>query len=170
MAVRRPDGQRDPVAGGRRRLRGLHERRYKGSAALALPLDAKGDITDTDKVLWKFDKGTPYVPSPLLHGDRLYFTQANNATLTCLDVKTGKVIFERERLPGLGSLYASPVGVAGRIYISDLDGTTLVLKAGDKVEVLATNRLNDPIEASPVVVGKQLLLRGEKYLYCIEGK
>jgi outer membrane protein assembly factor BamB len=143
---------------------------YQGSAALALPLDATGDITDTDKVLWKFDKGTPYVPSPLLYGDRLYFTQVNNALLTCLDVKTGKALFERYRLPGLRSLYASPVGVAGRIYLSDLDGTTLVLKAGNKVDVLATNRLGDPIEASPVVVGKQLLLRGEKYLYAIEAK
>jgi outer membrane protein assembly factor BamB len=143
---------------------------YQGSAALALPLDATGDITDTDKVLWKYGKGTPYVPSPLLYGDRLYFTQSNAATLTCLDVKTGRPIFERERLPGLRSLYASPVGAAGRIYISDLDGTTLVLQPGDKVDVLATNRLDDPIEASPVVVGKQLLLRGEKYLYCIEGK
>ena len=52
----------------------------------------------------------------------------------------------------------------------DRDGTTLVLKQGDKLEVLATNRLDEPIDASPVAVGKQLFLRGEKYLYCIEGE
>ena len=45
-----------------------------------------------------------------------------------------------------------------------------MLKQGDKLEVLATNRLDDPVDASPVVVGKQLFLRGEKYLYCIEGR
>jgi outer membrane protein assembly factor BamB len=141
---------------------------YKGSMAAAISLDAKGDVTGTDKVLWKYEKATPYVPSPLLLGDRLYFVQLNSALLTSLDVKTGKPAIDRERLPGLTELYASPAAAAGRIYITDRDGTTLVLKAGDALEVLATNRLGDPIDASPVIVGKQLFLRGEKYLYCIE--
>jgi outer membrane protein assembly factor BamB len=142
---------------------------YKGNLAAAISLDARGDVTGTDKVLWKYEgKGTPYVPSPVLLGDRLYFTQLNNAFLTCLDVNTGKPVFERERLPGLGELYASPTAAAGCIYIVDREGTTLVLKAGDAVEVLETNRLGDPIDASPVVVGKQLFLRGEKFVYCIE--
>src|SRR5262249_36419534 len=55
---------------------------YKGAAAVAVSLDAAGDVTD--KVLWRYGKGTPYVPSPLLLGDRLWFTQANDATLTVL--------------------------------------------------------------------------------------
>src|SRR5205085_1433276 len=114
---------------------------YRGAAACAVALDATGDVTGTDKVLWRYGRGTPYVPSPLLLGDRLYFTQANNALLTSLDIKTGKPILDRERLPGLGDLYASPVAAAGRIYIVDRDGTTLVLKQGDQLEVLATNRL-----------------------------
>jgi hypothetical protein len=67
------------------------------------------------------------------------------------------------------SFYASPVAAAGRVYLVDRDGTTLVLKAGDKLEVLATNRLDDHIDASPAVVGKQLFLRGE-FLVCIEAK
>src|SRR5205823_4775627 len=56
---------------------------YKGSYACAIPLDSKGDVTG--KVAWEHKGGTPYVPSPLLLGDRLYFTQANNGSLTCLD-------------------------------------------------------------------------------------
>jgi outer membrane protein assembly factor BamB len=143
---------------------------YKGSAAVALSLDSVGDVTGTDKVLWHYKQGTPYVPSPLLLSDRLYFTQVNEARLTILDTKTGKPVLDREHLPELGTLYASPVAAAGRVYIVDREGTTLVLKAGDKPEVLATNRLNDIIDASPVVVGKQLFLRGEKYLYCIEAE
>jgi outer membrane protein assembly factor BamB len=143
---------------------------YRGSAALAVSLDSSGDVTDTEKVAWRHGQGTPYVPSPLLVGDRLYFTQANNALLTSLDLHTGKPVLDRVRLPGLTSFYASPIAAAGRIYLVDRAGTTLVLKQGDRLEVLATNRLEDPIDASPVAVGKQLLLRGEKYLYCIEAK
>jgi outer membrane protein assembly factor BamB len=139
---------------------------YRGAAAYAIPLDASGDVTG--KAAWHFAKGTPYVPSPLLADGRLYFTKANDAILTCLDVRTGQPVIDGQRLPGLGTLYASPVGVADRIYFVDRAGTTLVLKRGDKVEVLATNRLGEGVDASPVVVGKQLFLRGEKHLYCFE--
>jgi outer membrane protein assembly factor BamB len=141
---------------------------YGGAAAYAIPLDAKGDLTDTNKVLWSYRKGTPYVPSPLLADDRLYFTQGNNPLLTCLDARTGKPLIDRARLPNLESLYASPAGAADRIYLVGRDGTTLVLRRSTKLEVLATNRLDDPIDASPAIVGKQLFLRGEKFLYCIE--
>jgi outer membrane protein assembly factor BamB len=143
---------------------------YKGSAAYAIPLDSKGDLTGTGKEIWHYKKGTPYVPSPLLLDGKLYFTQMNQPLLTCLDAKTGKVLIDRERLPGLDSFYASPAGAAGRVYFVGRNGTTLVLKSGAKLEILATNRLDEPIDASPVLVGKQLFLRGEKYLYCIEGK
>ncbi len=143
---------------------------YRGAFACSIPLSARGDVTDSDKLAWRLKKGTPYVPSPLLAGDRLYFTEERQAKLTCVDAKTGKVLMGRERLPGLETLYASPVLAAGRIYLVDRSGTALVLKHGGKLEVLATNRLDDGFDASPVVVGKQLFLRGEKHLYCIEGK
>jgi outer membrane protein assembly factor BamB len=140
---------------------------YKGSLACAIPLDATGDITDKDKVLWKHGKGTPYVPSPLLAAGRLWFTQANDGILTTLDAKTGAPKLDRVRLPGLSSVYASPVAASGRVYLVARDGTSLVLKQGDKLDVLSTNRLDDEIDASPAIVGKELFLRGEKYLYCI---
>jgi hypothetical protein len=66
------------------------------------------------------------------------------------------------------SFYASPVAASGRIYLVGRDGTTLVIKQSDKLEILSKNVLNDPVDASPAVVGKQLFLRGEKFLYCIE--
>lgn len=143
---------------------------YKGAAAFRIPLDATGDVTGSDKILWSYKRGTPYVPSPLLSGDRLYFTQTNEPLLTCLKAETGEVIVDRQRLRGLGTLYASPVEADGRIYITDRDGATMVLQRGDKPEVLAVNRLDDAIDASPAVVGKQLFLRGAKHLYCIESK
>src|SRR5262249_46334351 len=116
----------------------------------------------------RYGKGTPYVPSPLLLGSRLYFTEMNTGFLTSLDVKTGKPVLDHVRLGDVKELYASPMAAAGRIYLVGRDGTTMVLKAGDKLEVLATNELDDPVDASPVAVGKQLFLRGEKYLYCIQ--
>lgn len=143
---------------------------YGGAASVAVPLDSTGDLGTAGKVNWRYGKGTPYVPSPLLYEGRLYFTAANTPVLTVLDAKSGKPLTTADRLPKLGSLYASPVAAGGRIYIADRTGTTAVLKAGDAPEVLATNPLGEPIDASPVVVGKTLYLRGEKHLFAIEEK
>ncbi len=143
---------------------------YRGAAAYCIPLDATGDVTGTDKIVWKYERGTPYVPSPLLAGDRLYFTKANQPILTCLNARTGKPLIDQVRLPKLDSLYASPAGAGDRMYFVGRNGTTLVLKIADKLDVLAVNPLDEQIDASPVIVGKQLLLRGEKHLYCIEEK
>lgn len=140
---------------------------YGDSIAFAVSLDSVGDVGTAKGLLWRHGKGTPYVPSPLLLDDRLIFTQANNAVLTMLDRKSGKAILDRERLPGQQSFYASPVAAAGRIYLVDRAGTTLVLKQGDKLEILATNPLGDKVDASPVLVGRQLFLKGESHLYCI---
>ncbi|MGL6073838.1 MAG: PQQ-binding-like beta-propeller repeat protein [Fimbriiglobus sp.] len=140
---------------------------YPGNAAVAVPLDSIGDVPDS-KVIWRYGKGTPYVPSPVLVDGRLYFTSKNSEMLTILEAKTGKPLLEAERLPNLKQIYSSPIAAAGRLYFVDRSGTTLVMKASDKVEVLATNKLNDAIDASPVAVGKTLYLRSNKFLYAIE--
>lgn len=143
---------------------------FRGSTLYAIPLDARGDISDSDKIAWHKNQGTPYVPSPILYGDLLYFTCSNGSALTCLDAKTGEPVIGPERLPGLKNIYASPVGAAERIYITGRDGVTLVLKHGRELDVLATNKLDERIDASPALVGKQLFMRGHKNLYCIEGQ
>jgi outer membrane protein assembly factor BamB len=140
---------------------------YRGYALYAIPLSARGDITDTDQIAWQRSAGTPYVSSPLLYDRQLYFTKGRNAILTCVDALSGKPLLDEVRLPGLRTLYASPVAAADRIYFVARDGTTLVIRRGPKLEVLATNRLDDGIDASPAIVGKELFLRGNKYLYCI---
>jgi outer membrane protein assembly factor BamB len=140
---------------------------YGRAVAVAVPLDSVGDVSAGDSLVWRYNKGTPYVPSPLLLNDRLVFTQTNDALLTILDRKTGEPVLDRERLPRVKNFYASPAAAAGRIYLVDRSGTTLVLKQSDKVEILATNQLGDIVDASPVLVGRQLFLRGENTLYCI---
>ena len=143
---------------------------YRGAAAVSIPLGSRGTFPKDAKIDWRFATGTPYVPSPVLVNNRLYFTQANDALLTVLDAKTGKALIEKERLPQAKNFYASPIAAAGRVYFVDRTGNAVVLKAGDSIEVLAANRLDDAIDASPVTVGKQLFLRGEKFLYCIAEK
>ena len=143
---------------------------YRTFAAVAVSLNARGEVGPDNGLLWKYGKGTPYVPSPLLSNGRLYFTQANVNLLTVWDAKSGKPLLEQERLTGARSFYASPVAAAGRVYLVGQDGTTLVFKEGDRPELLATNKLNDAIDASPAVAGKQLFLRAHGRVYCIEGK
>jgi outer membrane protein assembly factor BamB len=140
---------------------------YRGSALHALPLDAKGDITGSEAVVWSKNRGTPYVPSPLLYDGLLYFNQSNDAILSCLDAKTGETVIERTRMPGVRNVYASPVGAAGRVYFFGRDGGALVIRHGREFEVLAENRLDEGADASPAVVGDQILLRGPQHLYCI---
>lgn len=140
---------------------------FRTFALVAVPLDARGDLTDSDRLAWKAGKGTPYVPSPLLVNGKLYFTQANSAIMTSLDAKTGQPLLDQTRLPGLDSIYASPVSAAGRIYFVSRKGTALVVKEGPTLEVLATNMLDEPIDASPAIAGRELFLRGQKHLYCV---
>ena len=143
---------------------------FRGSALYAIKLGKTGDLTDTDAVIWKHAKSTPYVPSPLLSGDRLYFLASNNAVLSMFDAKSGKPVISEERLEGLQGIYSSPISANGRVYISSQNGATAVLKDSDKLEVLAVNQLDDRFDASPVAVGNQLFLRGKKNLYCLAEK
>jgi outer membrane protein assembly factor BamB len=143
---------------------------FRGSALMAIRLGRTGDLTGTDAIAWRHDKGTPYVPSPLLYGDKLYFFSGNNGMLSCLNTKSGEVLMDAERLEDVKNVYASPVGADGRVYLAGRSGTTLVLKNSGKVDILATNKLEDGFDASPAIAGKELFLRGHNYLYCIAEK
>ncbi len=141
---------------------------YDKRAMLAIRLDgARGDITGTDRVVWTRERGTPYVPSPLLYGDSLYFLRHYQGILSRVNAKTGDDHGGPFRLEGIRNVYASPVGAAERVYITDLEGTTLVISHDDIPKVLALNRLDDSFSASAAIVGRELFLRGEENLYCI---
>jgi outer membrane protein assembly factor BamB len=127
---------------------------------------AKGEVTAAPAVVFRYDKDTPYVPSPLLYRGQLYFLKSNSGVITSLDARDGSVRFS-ERLEGVPNIYASPVGAAGRVYVAGRDGAVAVLAAGPKLELLATNRLDDGFDASPAVVDREIYLRGRKHLYRI---
>ena len=139
---------------------------FRGNALLAIDVaNAKGDITGTGTILWTYNQDTPYTPNPLLMDGKLYFLRANNGDLTCLDAKTGKVFYSKQKLGEIGNLYSSPSGVGDRIYVA-AENICLVIKAGEKFEITASNPLEDNFHASPVIVGNELFLRGFKSLYC----
>ena len=128
---------------------------------------AKGDITDTDRVIWRRTQRPPYVPSLLLYDNTLYYLRHYQGILTRLDAKTGEEPTGPFRLDRMFEIYASPVAAANRIYITDRDGMTIVIQHGKIPRFLARNELKDQFSASAVVVDNALLLRGEKWLYCI---
>ena len=141
---------------------------FRGNALLAVKLDAaKGDIQASPAIVWKLDRDTPYVPSPLLYGDELYILKGNNGLLSCLDARTGERLYGPERLEGVPNVYASPVGAGGRVYVPGREGATAVVERGRVFKLLATNTLEDGFDASPVAVDKELYLRGNKFLYRI---
>ena len=144
---------------------------FRGAALFAIKPGGHGDLKGTESIAWTHNKGTPYVPSPLLYDGRLYFFSGNNNVLTCLDAKTGKPVIDSQRVEDLqGNVYASPVGAGGKVYLVARGGATVVIKASDKLEVLATNQLDEQFDASPGVAGKELFLRGQQHLYCIAEK
>jgi len=141
---------------------------FRGNALLAIRLDdAKGDITDSNAIVWKLDKDTPYAPSPLLYDDIIYFLKTNTAILSSFNAKTGEENYRQQRLEDMGTVYSSPVGAAGRVYITDRDGNTTVIRHGSTYEVLAKNSLDDGFDASMAVVDDQIYMRGSSSLYCI---
>lgn len=140
---------------------------YRGNAIHAIKLDAKGDVTGTDTVLWSRNDAAPYVASPVLYDGRLYFTKSRDGILSSVDAETGEVVIAQKRLPQISSIYASPVAANGRIYVTGREGATVVLRHGPEFEVLATNQLDDVLDASPAIIGDLIYLRGERFLYCI---
>ncbi len=140
---------------------------FRGNALQAIRLSgARGVLDGTDHVLWSHNQNTSYVPSALLYGERLYFLRSNNGVLSCLDAATGNVHYEGQRL-GLRTVYASPVGAGGHVYLTSRDGKTVVVADGDEYRVVAENQLDDVFDASIAVVGDVLYLRGRQHLYCV---
>jgi outer membrane protein assembly factor BamB len=144
---------------------------FRGNSLKAIKLaEAKGDITGTPAIAWSIDRDTPYVPSPLLYDNVLYFLKTNNGLLSAFDAKTGTPHYQAARIDAIPNVFSSPVGAAGRVYIAGREGATVVLRHGPKLEILATNQLNDGFDASPALVDGEIYLRGYKYLYCIGEK
>lgn len=131
---------------------------------------AKGDVTHSDRVVWSRQDRPPYVPSLLLVDEHLYYLRHYQGVLTRLTAKTGIPPSGPFRLGSMREIYSSPVAADHRIYITDRQGNTVVMSTDQEPKRLGYNRLNDSFSASAAIVGKQLFLRGERFLYCIAEK
>lgn len=140
---------------------------FRGNKLQAIKLGHTGNLDGTSAIAWELNKDTPYVPSPLVYENRLYLCSGNKETVSCYNATTGEPYYTRQNLPDLKGVYASPIGVAGRVYFVGRNGVTCVLENSDSFKVLAVNKLDDDIDCSPVVIGDRLYLKGKKSLYCI---
>ncbi|HVS65320.1 MAG TPA: PQQ-binding-like beta-propeller repeat protein [Thermoanaerobaculia bacterium] len=141
---------------------------YDSQALLAIRLaGSKGDITGSSQVVWQRDRLTPYVPSPLLYEGKLYYLRHYQGILSRVEAENGAEPSGPFRLRGVRDVYASPVAAAGRIYITDRQGVTIVMTTAATPEILAVNRLDDSFSASAAVVGREIYLRGESHLYSL---
>lgn len=126
--------------------------------------DGKGDITDTDKVVWKEPKRIPAKPSPLLIGDELFVIQ-DGGVGSCFDAATGAIHWT-DRIPGNYS--ASPLFANGHIYLCNQEGMVTVIAPGKTFQILAENQLDGQIMASPVALDGTLLIRSDSALYRVK--
>jgi outer membrane protein assembly factor BamB len=130
---------------------------------IAIKPGGRGDISASHK-LWSFDRG-PDVPTPVSDG-KFFYSIDDRGVVWCLDAKKGETIWGPQRIQP-ATYSASPVLADGKIYITNEDGLTTVLKAGDKFEVIAQNDLKDYCLSSPAISDGQIFIRTTQYLYCI---
>jgi outer membrane protein assembly factor BamB len=131
---------------------------------MAVRANGNGDVTNTH-VLWNLNRSNPYVPSPLVIGDRL-LTVIDNGTVLCRDARTGEETWKR-RLSG--NFFSSPVLAGEHVYAVSEEGVVYVFQVGDEFVPVAENEMGDKCMATPAICGDAVYLRTATHLVCIRG-
>jgi outer membrane protein assembly factor BamB len=134
----------------------------RGRPFVGFKAGGSGNITGKSE-LWTNNLGAD-VPTPTTDGKHIYVL-VDNGVMNCLDAETGKVVYQGQRIE-LGTYSASPLLADGKIYCTNEEGTTTVVKAGPVFEVLGVSKLESHTLASPVAVDRQIFIRTADYLYC----
>ena len=143
---------------------------FRDPRLLAIKLGNDGDLTGSDSILWTQTRGLAYTTSPVLHDNILYFV-TDNGLISAYNATTGEAFFAQTRLPKAYNFKASPVGANGKLYLATEDDDVVVLRMGEKFEVIATNTLTDQVFiATPVIADGDLFLRGQSTLFCIRSE
>jgi outer membrane protein assembly factor BamB len=134
---------------------------------MAIRLGREGNLTGTDAIVWSQTKGNSYTPSPVIHDNKLYVL-TDSGMISCYNARTGEPYYHQVRLPKAYSFKSSPVGANGKLYLASENEDVLVLRMGEKYEVLSTNTMADQMFiATPAIVGGEIFLRSQNHLYCI---
>jgi len=140
---------------------------YRDPNLMAIKLGREGDLTGTDAVVWSQTRGNSYTASPVLH-DNKFYVLTDNGMISCYNATTGEPYYHQQRLPKTYNFKASLVGANGKLYLSSEDEDVVVLRMGEKFEVLATNTMTDQMfVASPAISQGEIFLRSQNYLFCI---
>lgn len=141
---------------------------FRGAFLGAFDPSGRGNLEGTPFVKWSVDRDTPDMASLLFSQGRLYYFKEKTGILTCVDAASGRPFYQRERVPGLRTLYASPIAAGGYVFITDRSGNITVIRDAATFEVVAENAMGETVDATPAAVDNQLFIRGENHLFCIE--
>jgi hypothetical protein len=131
---------------------------------LAVKPDGRGNITRTDKIVWRTNTGVSYVPSPISEGN-WFLVVSDSGVAHCFEAKTGKIAWAER----LGEHHASLVSAGGPVYFLNDDGVMNVVRPGTRFERVARSELGEKAFASPAISDGRMFLRGEKHLWCVSG-
>ena len=133
-----------------------------GNRLMAVCPGSTGEVAEAN-IAWSDRRGVPGVPSSLYYEGRLY-TFKDGGLVFCRVAATGELLYS-ERLGTLGYYYSSPVAANHRIYIASAEGVVSVIDAGEKLNVLATNKLDSAILATPALAAGNIYVRTKNDLY-----
>jgi outer membrane protein assembly factor BamB len=129
-------------------------------------ISLEGDATSNAHIAWSVPREGAYLSTPLLYGDYLYVVR-HQGILNVFAAKTGERAYQQRLAPG--AFTASPVANNGRVYIPSEEGEIYVVKAGPAYELLATNRMDAPVLATPAISEGRLFVRTASHLLAFEG-
>jgi outer membrane protein assembly factor BamB len=139
----------------------------QAKVVMAMKPGGSGNLKDSkDLLMWRYNKGAAYVPSPIAVGDYLYLL-SDTGIMTCIDAVTGERKYEGGRVPVPSTFFASPVAFDGKILLTSEDGDSFVIEAGPVHKVLQTNSVGEPVYASPAIANGTIYIRGDKHLFAI---
>lgn len=135
-------------------------------AAIKLQQQGLIDPAGTSGFSWRLERGSPYVPTPLIYGDLLYVL-GDNGVLAVHQLSTGARLYQHRLDQTPLGFSASPIGAGGFVYLASEDGDVFVVKAGRTFEVIARNDMDEALMATPAVAGTMLIIRGRSHLFAI---
>lgn len=139
----------------------------RAGPTLAIRPGGQGDVTNTH-VAWTSPRGSPFVPSPILYNEYLYMVNDMASIVTAFEAATGQVMWQgRLGTAQREGFSASPVAFDGKVFFTNDDGETFVLRAGAKFELMHVNNIGERTLASPALVDGRWYIRTEGHLVSV---